>query len=572
MPQARFARALLAAIFAAALGATVSHATIPLPTTPDWQNNDTGRYGTGLAVADLNGDGWVDFVVANGNDMARQHVTVWLNRGDGTFNPDPDWVSADIDYNGHCVLADVDGDGFLDLAVAVYLGAGGFSTPGHVKMYRGLGNGTFTANPVWQSADSFYCFSIAFGDIDMDGRPDLACATGDDYYGHAEVRRVYRNIGGALETTPSWTSTESEYSLDVTWADFNNDGFLDLAFAGSSSPDRIYFSQNGVLQRTAGWSSTDASRFANTVATGDVDNDGWIDLAIADNNQLGGTGHFKLYKNNGGSISTTPTWQSTWGGYGSNVSFIDVDEDGDLDLATGAWWGPVRIYENVGGVLGTTPAYTSSTSSVIEKELWEDFDNDGLQRGLIAEWQGNGAKRLFYFPVRPARSILTLTVDGVPVDPNTVFLNSDDAWMILPSAPGSGSHVRATYVSSTDVDLLLSNWDSTIGEYLFRNTRNPSDVAANAPFHPLRLVVGPNPADGPVRIFLSGEGTFGESGLVEVFDVGGRRLRSWQAFPGTLVWDGRDGAGRDLPAGAYIVRWSGAKGHPYQISTRMIRQ
>ncbi len=49
-----------------------------------------------------------------------------------------------------------------------------------------------------------------------------------------------------METVPSWMSTENEYSLDVNWADFNNDGYLDLAFAGTSCPNRIYFSQGGV--------------------------------------------------------------------------------------------------------------------------------------------------------------------------------------------------------------------------------------------------------------------------------------------------------------------------------------
>jgi len=543
-----------------------------LPPTPDWQNAPGGRYGTGLAVADLNHDGLVDFVVANGNDMGRQHVTVWLNRGDGTYNLNPSWTSSDIDYQGHCDLADVDGDGILDLAVAVYLGPSGFGSPGRVKLYKGLSNGTFSPNPVWQSADSFYCFSVAFGDIDMDGRPDLACATGDDYYSHAERCRVYRDVNGMLETIPSWTSNDAAYSLDVTWADFNNDGYLDLAFAGSSGPCRIYFSQGGTLQRTARWTSTDASDYANTCAVGDYDGDGWIDLAVADNNQLGGTGHFKLYNNLGtGMLTTTPAWQSAWGGYGSSVSFVDLDEDGDLDLSTGSWWGPVQIYENVSGTYAAAPAYESNTSSVIENEVWEDVDNDGLQSGLIANWTGDGAKKLFNFPVRPVRSILTMSVDSVPVDVHSLYLNRDNAWVILPWAPAAGSSVRATYVSSADVDLLLSNWDDTIGEYLFRNTRNPSDVATDVPISGiLRLMAGPNPSDGPVRICLAGAGERPETGIVEIFDVAGRRLREWHADGALLHWDGRDAAGRALPGGVYLIRWSRPSDRMTPLTTRVI--
>jgi hypothetical protein len=557
---------------------TSVNATIPLPASPDWETTDGGRVGTGLSIADLNGDGWVDFVVANGNDMARQPVTVWRNRGDGTYNLTPDWSSSDIDYHGHCDLADVDGDGVLDLAAAVYLGSGGFNTKGHVKLYRGLGDGTFTALPVWQSTDTFYCFSLAFGDINMDGRPDLACATGDDYYNHPERRRVYRNVAGVLETTPSWQSTETEFSLDVTWADFNGDGSLDLAFAGTSGPDRIYFSQGGSIQTTAGWSSTDASISANTAAAGDYDGDGWIDLAIADNNQLGGSGKFKIYRNVGGMLTTTPVWQSAWGGYGSHVSFIDVDEDGDLDLSTGAWWGPVRVYENVAGVIGATPAYSSTTGSVIENEVWEDVDNDGLQRGLIAEWQGNGARKLFYFQARPVRSILTMYVDNVPVNPQTLYLDRDDAWVVFPTAPAPGARIRATFVSSADVDMILSNWDDTEGEYLFRNLRNPSDAPGEFAFAPALLSVGPNPSDGPLHIYLTGAvgpmGAVGETenGLIEVFDASGRRLHSIRAMSESLIWDGRDRVGRRVPPGVYLVRWTPHGGSGAPLVSRIVRR
>jgi len=549
-----------------------AHATIPLPQTPDWESNPNGQYGTGLGVADLNGDGWVDLVVANGNDMARQHLAVYLNQGDGTYPANPTWTSQDIDYQGHLDLADVDGDGDLDCAVAVYLGAGGFGYRGRVKLYHGQGDGTFSSLPVWQSSDTFYCFSLAFGDMDSDGDPDLACATGDDYYSHPERRRVYRNVGGALETTPFWTSTESEYSLDVVWADFNNDGYLDLAFAGTSCPNRIYYSQSGTLQTTAGWSSADASIYANTAAAGDVDGDGWLDLAIADNNQLGGSGRFKLYRNQGNGLPTTqPVWQSNQSGYGSHVSFIDIDEDGDLDLATGIWWGPVRIYENVAGSLGTNPAYTSSTSSVIENEVWEDVDNDGLQQGLLARWTGDGARRLFRFPVRPVRSILECTVEGLgPIDPSSIYLDSDDAWMVLPLTPPAGAAISAVYASSADIDLALSNWDENEGEYLFLNRRNPADVATGCSASAvLRLCIAPNPSGGLVRLWLGGE-EGAQNGSWDLYDVGGRRLRSWARTERAVVWDGRDDAGRTLPAGVYFTRWTSPAGNTLRAT--IIRQ
>jgi len=99
---------------------------------PSWQSSPQGYVSTGCCLRDLDGDGYPDLVVANGNDMARQPVTVYRNLG-GTFPVTPTWVSEDSDYCGHCDLADVDGDGKLDLAVAVYLGRTCSVTPGCVQ-------------------------------------------------------------------------------------------------------------------------------------------------------------------------------------------------------------------------------------------------------------------------------------------------------------------------------------------------------------------------------------------------------------------------------------------------------
>lgn len=543
--------------------ASAAQAVIPLPPFEDWESNAGGRFATGLGVADLDHDGWVDLVVANGNDMARQSVSAYLNNGDGTFPLNPTWVSDDIDYNGHLDLADVNGDGHIDCAVAVYIGAGGFSDPGRAKLYLGNGDGTFSNFPAWESADAFYTFSLSFGDMDNDGDPDLACATGDDYYNHPEVRRVYRNIDGTLEPLPSWTSTETEYSLDVVWADYNGDGQLDLAFAGTSNPNRIYFSSGGTLQTTAGWSSADASIYANTAAAGDYDGDGWIDLAIADNSQLGGDGRAKVYRNLGtGTLSGTPVWESNQNGYGSHVSFIDIDEDDDLDLATGMWWGPVRIYENIGGSLTLDPAYTSATNSVIENEVWEDFDNDGLQNGRDMLWWGDGTRRLFIFPERPVRNLMHLTVGNEFVDLDEVYLDSDDGWIVLPMVPDLGERVRAVYVSSADIDLALTNWDDDEGEYIFYNQRDPNSVDPAASSLATALHLGPNPSDGPIRLWLAGEQN-DRAGYVEVIDASGRRVKSWSGVADAIDWDGFDERSRAVAPGVYWVRWSLPGAEPF---------
>jgi hypothetical protein len=551
---------------------SAASASIQYPVQPNWQGSPLGRYGTGCALRDLDGDGLPDLIVANGNDMARQPLVVYRNLG-GTFPATPTWTSADVDYHGHLDLADVDGDGNLDCAVGVYIGAGGFATPGRVKLYHGNGDGTFSANPVWTSAADFYCFSVSFGDVNMDGRPDLACTAGESYNHVRENYRVFRNVGGALETTPYWQSAGVHAALDVTWGDVNGDGILDLAYAGASSgtgypvdKNEIYLGTGTTLQTTSAWQSLDGRDYANTLCLGDLNGDGWLDLAVADNNQTPGgigNGRFKLFLNNGaGTLGTTPVWTSTFDGYGSHVSFGDADADGDLDLAAGSWWGTVKIYENQAGVLPSAPTWQSTTNSVVENVVWEDVNNDGLQPNLSAAFTGDGTRRLFTLPRRPVR-LQAVEVNGLPLGPTEFTASSEQGWLTIGSAPASGVPVTIRYTASTALDLAVSNWDSSIGEYLFLNSSVPSQAPSLAAAgEPSALRVAPNPARVGNLVRFADPAAAARHVLV--FSADGRLVQALPRAGGApgagFTWDGRDAAGRPAAAGVYLVRTDDGEG------------
>jgi hypothetical protein len=453
-----------------------SYSQVPYNQTPNWISTDVSARSTGGMFADINQDGWLDYVVANGNDMARQRVAVYYNNGNGTFPTTPSWQSADIDYHGHLDVGDVNGDGYPDVAVSVYIGPTGFNSPGRVKLYLN-NNGTLSSNPSWVSADNFYTFSCAFGDANGDGLLDLAVACGESYYNYPEQQRIYFNIGGILETLPSWKSNASIYSYDVNWFDMDNDGDLDLVFANAGYPNYVFQNNNGVITTTPVWQSADASMQANSLFIGDVNNDGYLDLAISDNNQLGGTGRFKIYLNNNGMLNTTPYWNSAFSGYGSGILLADIDSDGYLDLITGGWWNPVRIYLNSNGTFTTTPQYTSSTNSVVEAIFCGDVNNVGLQN-VTETFVGNGTRKLFYTSAMHLQLIDRVIVGTDTLPHNQYCYDLESGWISLAAAPASGMQVTVETAVSWKLDLGITNWDSNIGNYLFTNLTVPVELTS----------------------------------------------------------------------------------------------
>jgi hypothetical protein len=415
-----------------------------LDAVPTW-TSESGGVATGAGFGDIDGDGDADLIIAYGNDIQRGPIAVYRNVA-GRLETEASWTSASLHYYGHLSVGDVDGDGWVDVVASRFIGDGGFDEPGGVHVF--LNNqGTLSSTPDW-SAEGFYSFSNALGDVDNDGDLDLAVAVGEAYYNDPDRTRVYVNDGaGQFGDDAAWTSSRDRHTFDVAWADFDDDGQLDLAMANAQSPHCVYFNAGGELAASPGWSAAgdDSSFEGNTLDWGDVTGDGAIDLVISDNLQLGGSGLITLY--------CGPDLHACWQSgdtprYQSAVSLEDVDADGDLDLFAGAWGtppgfgDPVRMFENTDGALETEPSWTSVSSSVIEAFAWADLDGSDWEQ---VEVSGVGLVQL------PAHA-RPVSVQGGVVG---------DGWL---SGPGP---VSATVLVSSRRDLAVSNWDKDIGNHLY---------------------------------------------------------------------------------------------------------
>ena len=237
-----------------------------------------------VAIGDVDGDGKPDLVVARNSTNA---VSVLRNTAT-SGSIDPSSFALNVDFvTGiapvSVAIGDIDGDGKPDLATANYIG-------NTVSVLRNTAtNGSITASSFAKAVDfgtGLVPYSVAIGDIDGDGRPDLALTN----YGNSTVS-VLRNTSASGSITASSFAPKEDFGIganpfSVAIGDVDGDGKLDLATANYGS------GTVSVLRNTATSGSIVASSFATkvdfgtaidpiSVAIGDVDGDGKPDLATA---------------------------------------------------------------------------------------------------------------------------------------------------------------------------------------------------------------------------------------------------------------------------------------------------
>ena len=180
----------------------------------------SGGFSASAAVGDFNGDGKLDTAVVSGGSAALggSGVTVSLGNGDGTFTLASGSPISLGTYLSAIAIADFNGDGKLDLAVTD-------SSGNAVIILLGNGDGTFgtpTTIPVGNGPEA-----IVAGDFNNDGKLDLATAN----YGDGTITLLLGQGDGTFTQASGSPYTVGQYPYQITAADFNGDGKLDLATA-----------------------------------------------------------------------------------------------------------------------------------------------------------------------------------------------------------------------------------------------------------------------------------------------------------------------------------------------------
>ena len=198
--------------FALTLGiATLSAGSAPSFAAP--RSYPTGSEPGSVAIGDLNGDGKPELVTANGR-YETNTVSVLANRGDGTFRAQRDYATG-LGPNS-VAIGDLNGDGKPELATAN-------SRASSVSVLANRGDGTFQAKLDYATGSGPY--SIAIGDLNGDGKPELATANPD-----ANTVSVLANRGdGSFQAKLDYAT--GDYPVSVAIGDLNGDAKPDLVTA-----------------------------------------------------------------------------------------------------------------------------------------------------------------------------------------------------------------------------------------------------------------------------------------------------------------------------------------------------
>ncbi|MBC7748712.1 MAG: VCBS repeat-containing protein [Methylotenera sp.] len=253
--------------------------------------------GGGVALGDINNDGLVDIYFTS-NQVKNK---LYLNKGKNKFEDisAKAGVESQSDWNTGTVMADVNGDGYLDIYVCAVVGINGFE--GQNELFINNKDNTFTESAAEYGLDlDNYSSSAAFFDYDLDGDLDMYLLNhavhSESSFGNADIRnkrsyecgdKLFRNDDGKFVDVSEQAGIfggANGYGLGLAVSDFNLDGYPDIYVGNDFHEDDYYYLNNGDGTFTESLKQYfgHTSRFSMGVDVADVNHDGFPDILSLD--------------------------------------------------------------------------------------------------------------------------------------------------------------------------------------------------------------------------------------------------------------------------------------------------
>jgi sugar lactone lactonase YvrE len=322
----------------------------------------SGRASFACAWADYDNDGDLDLVVSRD----RVGNVLYLNTGQATFTLANSAAVGDIATTSRVSIGaawgDFDGDGWLDLFVA----NGGFVRPEASFMFRNHQGLLTNVAVAAQVGEARLSQQGAWSDFDNDGDLDLFVTRAG-----GQGNALFRNDEGVFtKLTGPNAASEAALSLGAAWGDYDNDGDLDLFvtnndfFNGTLRRNLLYRNRgDGTFEKIADGDIANDAGIFTSCAWADYDNDGWLDLFVCSDGGLS-----RLYRNNGDgtftSVEDDPAGQAA---RSIGCAWGDYDGDGFLDLfvANGSFFREQEnfLYHNEGNANAWLKVKLTGTAS-----------------------------------------------------------------------------------------------------------------------------------------------------------------------------------------------------------------
>ena len=278
----------------------------------------SGTYAVGSCWGDYDNDDDLDLLLSATNGLV-----LYENLGSGVFEAHDFYpeILAGFYQGKASSWVDFNNDGLLDFFVA--------NGSGSNLLYKQEKNGKFIqiteGGLVTDNEPSSGC---AWGDFDNDGDQDLFIANERHPDGMGAKNSFYINNGnGTFSKNESNVFGDSPKSISCAWADYNNDGMLDIYITNDINQKNILYKNigNGQFIKIDNLDVVNYIGDSYSVNWVDYDNDGWIDLFIGESR------YSYLYKNNGHEDFDLVTDNGVPDAK-IGQSWADYDKDGDVDI------------------------------------------------------------------------------------------------------------------------------------------------------------------------------------------------------------------------------------------------
>lgn len=320
-----------------------------------------GETSASVSLGDIDGDEDLDIILAKGRHWPL-HDLILRNDGRGHFSTET--LSERPDRTYSAALADIDGDGDLDIVCSndrpdrklIYLNDG----KGHFHV-----SGTF-GDPNWSTR------YITLADLNGDGRPDIIVANRSSNPENPRHSFVCLNDGkGAF---PNCTPLETQSATIIVAADLDGDGYMDLLVPHRDGGQSLIFWNDGKANLNKPAPFGPAKSQIRAAAAADLNGDGRTDIVAGDEKN----GLF-LYFNNGNRRFGEPIAIGDKSAAPYSIGLADMDRDGRTDIVVGNYEAPGVVFFNRG----------TAAKTIFQQILWGD--GKGVVYGVaIGDLDGDG--------------------------------------------------------------------------------------------------------------------------------------------------------------------------------------